>query len=136
MLFFEPGFIVFLLFVLILLWGVICAKAFLLQPPQPRSVGVVAVTQLVTVLLCELVWSIEWIGGSEYSLTSHLHIPDSIVVPIIILAYCICAIGFFTTMVLAMVKPNRANILCFFVSLFQALVFFWFFIVTQAWASC
>ena len=135
MLFFESGFTVFLLFVLILLWGAICTKAFLLLPPLPRSVGVVAATQLVTVLLYELVWSIEWMV-SRYSMTSHLPLPDSLVLPIIILAYCICAIGFFTTMVLAMIKPRRANILCFFVSLFQALVFFWSFIITQAWSSC
>ncbi len=136
MFFYEPGFITFLLFVLILLWGAISAKAFLLLPPLPRYVGVFAAVQLVTVLLCELVWVIEWIEASEPSLASHLSLPDSIVVPIIVLGYCISAIGFFTTMTLAMIKPRRANTLCFFVSLFQAFAFFWFFIVTQAWASC
>ncbi len=143
MMFFEPGFIAFLLFVLILLWGAICVRAFLLLPPLPRGVGVVAATQLITILLCELVWVIECINASDLALltsqelyTSHLRLPNSIAVPLIVLAYCISAIGFFTTMVWAMIKPRRSIILCFCVSIFEAVAFFWSYIVIQAWASC
>jgi hypothetical protein len=135
MMFFEPGFIAFLMFVLLLLWAAICVRAFSLLPPLPRGVGVVAATQLITILLCELVWVIECINASELY-TSHLYLPNSIAVPLIVLAYCISSIGFFTTMVWAMIKPRRSIILCFCVSIFEALAFFWSFIVIQAWASC
>ncbi len=134
----DPGFIVFLLLVLTVLWGMFCAWPFLTVSPLPRGVGIVAITQLVTTLVYEVVW-IDWLIFEEKYLISNdaqFILSDSLRKVIAIAAFGICAVGFFTTLFMVLYKASRPKILCFCTAILQSLVYFWSFIAMDAPSHC
>ena len=131
----APGFIALILFGFILLWGVLSTWGLWLKPPLPRHVKILAITQLVTSLLYETLW----IDLTSFcNPLSHLGplFSNSVAKGIIIMSWCSCAIAFLTTMLVAMCKPNRSNIRCFFLMLFQSLFYFWTYIALDAPGHC
>ena len=134
----DPGFIVFLLLVLTVLWGIFCAWPFLMVSPLPRGVDIVAITQLVTTLVYEVVW-IDWLIFTEKCLISdnaQSILSDSLRTVITLAAFGICAVGFFATLFMVLCKASRPKILCFCTAVLQSLVYFWSFIAMDAPSHC
>ena len=124
----APGFIALILFGFILLWGVLSTWGLWLKPPLPRYVMILAISQLVTSLLYETLWIVLF--------EPNIPLPDSVAKGIIIMSWCSCAIAFLTTMLMAMCKPSRSNIRCFFLMLFQSLFYFWTYIALDGPGHC
>ncbi len=134
----DPGFIVFLLFVLVVLWGMFCAWPFLMKPPLPKGIVIVAMTQLMTTLVYEVVW-IDWLFFDVrylISLDAEFILSEPITKVITIAAFCICGVGFFTTLFLMLFKPSRPKILCFCTAVLQSLIYFWSFIAMEGPSHC
>ena len=135
----QPGFIVLLLFGLILVWGVLCTWGLWLKPPLPRYVKILATTQLVTSLLYEAIWIDLMFFCNPLSQHVSQHDPlfsDSVARTIVIASLSSCAIAFLTTMLVAICKPTRSNIRCFLIMVFQSLFYLWSLIALDAPTHC
>ena len=131
----QPGFIVLLLFGLILVWGVLCTWGLWLKPPLPRYVKILATTQLVTSLLYEAIWIDLMFFCNPLSQHDPLF-SDSVARAIVIASLSSCAIAFLTTMLVAIFKPTRSNIRCFLIMVFQSLFYLWSLIALDAPTHC
>ena len=133
----DEGFAAFLLFCLMVAWGIMFMLALSKCSPTRVLLGI----QLAITSLFELAWLLQCLENAlaferfPDTQTNLTLMPYEVLVGISIVAWSACGIGFIAECLLwALGKGNYLQALC--VSVIQAICYFWIWIIMVAPASC